>query len=296
MKPGDVIKVRHAFEDASLRIPIDSILPLRQLSAAAVRSVKYAQIAASIAEVGIIEPPVVVRDKSSSEVFHLLDGHIRIDVLRKRGDLEVVCLIATDDEAFTYNKRVSRIAIVQEHKMILKAIERGVPEERLAKALNISISSIKNKKRLLDGICDEAAELLKDKHVPINSIVELKKLKAVRQIEAVQLMTAMNKYTISYAQSLVAATPESQLIEGRKKPPVGLSDDQIAAMENQAALLEKEFRAIEENYGADNLDLVLAVGFVSRILRSAKAVGYMAQAHPDLLAEFQKLADRQRAA
>ena len=53
----------------------------------------------------------------------------------------MVCLVSTDDEAFTYNKRVNRIAIIQEHRMILKAIERGVPEERIAKALNIDVKA-----------------------------------------------------------------------------------------------------------------------------------------------------------
>jgi len=31
-------------------------------------------------------------------------------------------LISTDDEAFTYNKRISRLSAVQEHRMIAKAI------------------------------------------------------------------------------------------------------------------------------------------------------------------------------
>jgi hypothetical protein len=35
---------------------------------------------------------------------------------RNRGDTEVVCLVSTDDEAYTYNKRVNRIAIVREHR------------------------------------------------------------------------------------------------------------------------------------------------------------------------------------
>ena len=34
-----------------------------------------------------------------------------------------LCLIADDDEAFTYNKRVNRLATIQEHYMIVKAIE-----------------------------------------------------------------------------------------------------------------------------------------------------------------------------
>lgn len=289
------LAVRHAFENASLRIPIADIMPLRQLTPAILKSVKYAQIAASIAEIGIIEPPVVVRDKSDPDRFHLLDGHIRIDVLAKRGDIEVVCLVAMEDEAFTYNKRVSRIAIIQEHKMILMAIEKGVPEERLARALNVNIASIRHKKSLLEGICPEAADLLKDKHVPINTISELKKLKSVRQIEAVQLMIAMNKYTISYARSLVAATPDSQLVRG-KKSMKGLSAHQIELMENESASLDREFKTIEQDYGTDHLELVLATGYVARLLGSARIVRYLAQHHPDILSEFQKIAELQKAA
>jgi hypothetical protein len=44
--------------------------------------------------------------------------------------------------------------------MILKAVERGVPEERIAKALNVDVHSIVRKRRLLEGICHEVAEIL----------------------------------------------------------------------------------------------------------------------------------------
>jgi hypothetical protein len=47
---------------------------------------------------------------------------------------QVECLLAQDDEVFTYNKRVNRLAVVQEHFMIVRANERGVPEEKLARA------------------------------------------------------------------------------------------------------------------------------------------------------------------
>jgi hypothetical protein len=287
--------VRLAFETSSLRIALAEILPLRQLTPAIIKSVKYAQIAASIAEVGIIEPPVVVRDKADQNLFHLLDGHIRIDILRSRGETEAVCLVATEDEAFTYNKRISRIAIIQEHRMILKAIEKGVPEERLARALNVNISSIRHKRSLLDGICPEAVELLKDRHVPINTLGELKKLKQMRQIEAAELMIAMNKYSISYAKSLVAATPEGQLVRGTKTVN-GLSQQQIEMMENESATLDREFKAIEQDYGSDHLDVVLATGYVARLLENARIVRHMAQNHADILSEFQKIAELQKAA
>jgi ParB-like chromosome segregation protein Spo0J len=287
--------VKLAFETSSLRIALAEILPLRQLTPAIIKSVKYAQVAASIAEVGIIEPPVVVRDKADESLFHLLDGHIRIDILRSRGETEAVCLVATEDEAFTYNKRISRIAIIQEHKMILNAIEKGVPEERLARALNVNINSIRHKRSLLDGICPEAVELLKDKHVPINTLGELKKLKSMRQIEAAELMIAMNKYSISYAKSLVAATPEALLVRGTKSVK-GLSQQQIEMMENESATLDREFKAIEQDYGSDHLDVVLATGYLARLLENARIVRHMAQNHADILSEFQKIAELQKAA
>ena len=64
-------------------------------------------------------------------------------------------MISMDNEAFTYNERVNRLAIIQEHRMILKAIERGVSEERIAKALNVDVGSINRKRRLLDEICPD---------------------------------------------------------------------------------------------------------------------------------------------
>jgi hypothetical protein len=33
--------------------------------------------------------------------------HARIEALKDRGKTDVACLISTDDEAFTYNKRVN---------------------------------------------------------------------------------------------------------------------------------------------------------------------------------------------
>src|SRR3546814_6941371 len=92
---------------SSLRIPLGQIQLLRTMPEPMRRSVKYGQIAASIREVGIIEPPVVVRLPGKEERYRLLDGHMRIDVLKERGDKDVACLVATDDEAIIYKDRKS---------------------------------------------------------------------------------------------------------------------------------------------------------------------------------------------
>jgi hypothetical protein len=93
----------------------------------------------------------------------LLDGHVRFDILKEIGATEVRAIFATDDEAYTYNKRVNHIPPVAEHFMILKALSSGVSEERIAQVLNVDAASIRQKRKLLDGICPEAVDILRNR-------------------------------------------------------------------------------------------------------------------------------------
>ena len=120
--------IAQAFGSDFVVIPITSILPVKAIEKTVKSSHKYRQIAASVREIGLVEPPAVIRDARDANSYLLLDGHIRIEVLRDLGQTEVECLISTDDEAFTYNKRISRLSPVQEQRMIAKAIERNVPK------------------------------------------------------------------------------------------------------------------------------------------------------------------------
>lgn len=279
-----------------IRLAISDITPLRAVSDKVRNTRKYAQILSSIQDVGIIEPPIVAREKRHPGKYLLLDGHLRIDVLTGLGHTEVVCLVSTDDEGFTY-KRINRLAIIQEHKMILKAIERGTPAERIARALNIDPNTLKHKIRLLDGICPEAAELLKDKHVATHTFWALKRMSSLRQIEAAELMVAMNKYSSSYARALLVATARDQLVNGGKtKASKGLTDEQVNLMERESANLEREFKIAEQSYGTDHLDLVLVKGYLARLLRNARIVRFLAQHHQEFLSEFQKIADLENVA
>lgn len=284
--------VRMAFEPSGVTLPIADIIPLRLVSDAIKKSAKYAQISASIREIGIIEPPIVARDPSERGKYLLLDGHLRIEILKEMGKTEVFCLISTDDEAFTYNKRVNRIAIIQEHRMILKASERGVSDERIARALNVNVDDIRRKRHLLDGICPEVVEILKDRHVPLHTFTHLRKMTPIRQIEAAELMEAMNKYSVSYAQSLVAATPREQLVSPPKQRKMrGVLNEQRDLMAKESANLDREFKMIQQSYGSDHLDLVLAKGYLAKLVGNPRIARYLAQHYPEILAEFQKIAE-----
>ena len=143
--------------------------------------------------------------------------------------------------------------------MILKVIGRGVSEQRIAKALNVNVKSIRAKRDLLNGICPEVAALLKDKVCPINSFQALKKVKALRQYEITKTMIGIDNYSVAYARTLVAASSPDQLVSpGKPKAHRRISDEQMEEIERELANLQGEVNRIEETFAADHLNLLLA--------------------------------------
>ncbi len=283
-------KVQTAFEPASKVVALDDILPLHRVDSATRKAIKYRRIAASIEQLGVIEPLVIHPQKGRSGKYMLLDGHLRHDILKEMGEKETLCLIATDDEAFTYNHKVNQISPIQEHFMILKAIESGVSEERMAATLNIDVARIRQKRDLLRGVCPEAVELLKDRPAAPNALRELKKVKPMRQIEMAELMIAAHNFSATYAKCLFAATPAEQLaVDGGRKDTLGLDHEEIARIENEMGRLGREFKLIEESYGRNVLKLVVYVGYVKRLLENPSVTRYLTQHYGDILGEFKKL-------
>lgn len=206
---------------------------------------------------------------------------------------KVTCLIATDDESFTYNKRISRLATIQEHKMILRAVERGVPEARIAAALNVDVALIRRKRTLLNGICPEAAGLLKARHCPLNSFVALRKMKPLRQIQAAELMIAANNYTVSYCAAILAASEPADLVDpGARKEPSGVTREQAERMKAEMSSLQRNIKLIEGTLGPDHLRLVVAGRYVERLLQNDRIARYFEKHHAEILGEFRKIVDR----
>ena len=282
--------VHIAFERQIAVLPLSCLLPLRAVPARVKQTVKYMRIAKSLEEVGIIEPLVVARSKDQEGRYLLLDGHIRHAILVEAGQLEARCLIADDDEAFTYNKRVNRLATIQEHFMIVRAINRGVSEERLARALNVDIKHIKRRRILLDGICPEVIELLKDKTVNPETFEVLRKMKPMRQIETAELMMVAGNHTSSYAKALLAATRQVDLVKPDQPKKVGgLTPEQMARMEREMSSLQQDFKEIETSYGDDVLHLVIASGYLAKLVGNDEIERYLERDHGEILTEFRAI-------
>jgi hypothetical protein len=284
--------VRLACESEVVILPVANILPLRMHDAGIKVTVKYQCIESSIKELGLIEPLVVFPQAGSSEIYMLLDGHMRHLVLKTLGHKSAKCLIALDDESFTYNHKVSRLSAIQEHFMIRRALKNGVSEERIARSLHVNVSTIRQKRDMLEGICPEAVNLLKDRRCTNGVFRELRKVKPMRQIEIAELMAAAGNFTVAYVKCLVAMTDIGQTVEGnRPKELQTLSTEDVSRIENEMVHLSREFRLIEDSHGKNTLQLVIVTGYLRKMLDNARVVRFMVQNYSEILSEFQKLVD-----
>jgi ParB-like chromosome segregation protein Spo0J len=283
-------QVRVGFDRQGVTIPVINILPVKQLKPIVKASQKYHQILCSVREVGIIEPLMVFPQEGIAGRYLLLDGHVRLQILKDLGRTRAPCLIATDDEAYSYNKRINRIATIQEHMMILKAIKSGVSEERIARVLNVDVASIRQKRDLLDGICKEAVEILKTRQMSHLVFGLLKKMKPMRQIEVVELLATASNFSVPYTKALLAATKPDGLVEPDKHRPVqGLTSEQAAKMQGEMEVLQRELKLIEESHGNEMLNLVLARGYLGKLLGNGRITRYLNQNHTDILRELQSI-------
>jgi hypothetical protein len=284
-------KVGLGFDPQPLDVPVENILPSRGMPPGLATSRKFRQIKVSIGEIGLIEPLTVSPVPSDPDRFVLLDGHMRLLALRELGRTHVPCLAAIDDESYTYNNRINRLSSIQEHYMLRRAIERGVSPERLAKALSVDVSHIMKKMNLLEGICAEATALLEDRQFSAEMARVIRKMKPTRQIECVELMTSANNMTVAYAEALLAATPAELLVEGRKPRKLsGVTKEQMAKMEREMANLQGQYRLVEQTYGQDVLSLVLARGYLAKLIENAHVARYLRQRAPEILEQFESIA------
>lgn len=283
-------RVQIGFEAQTIEVAVDKLLPTRSVQPEFRKTRKFAQIRSSIREIGLIEPLIVTPSDPASGLHMLLDGHLRLLAMRELGLQTVTCLVSSDDEGYTYNKRVNRLATVQEHYMILRSLERGVPEERLAKALDINVASLRRKRDLLDGICPEVEEMLKDRNFSGDVMRQLKKMKPQRQIECADLMCSMNNFSVNYAGALLAATPPDQLADSsHPKRFRNLPAAEISRMEREMSLVQSRFKLIEQSYGNDMLNMVLARGYLNKLLSNKAVASYLQRRQPDLLEEFRSI-------
>ncbi len=281
--------VKAAFSPDVVILELARLTPLKEITEALRKEKKFEQIAASLEHVGLIEPIVVF--PAGRGKYLILDGHKRVDILKSRGVHDARCLLATDDESYTYNKRTNYLSPIGEHYMILKAIESGVTEERIAESLAVNIKAIRQKRNLLEGICPEAVDILRDKRVIPNALAVLRKMKPARQIEAAGLMVAAEKFSHRFAKALLLGTPNDLLAAPNRasKPMKPTEAARKTLLEQETGALLREYKSVEESYGSEVLTLSVCLSYVRRLLNNTRVERYVTKYHPEIGTQLQQL-------
>lgn len=174
--------------------------------------------------------------------------------------------------------------------MIRRAIERGVSKERLARALSVDLRHMDKKITLLDGIAPEVSDLLKDRQFSAEISRTLRKMKPTRQIECVELMVSANNVTVSYAEALLVATPTEMLVDGKKPEKLGgVTPEQMQRMEREMASLQGQYKSVEQTYGQDMLNLVIARGYLAKLLENKAVTKHLKQRQPEVFEQFESI-------
>lgn len=274
--------VKSAFRGRLLDLTIAQIRATRSLAVNLRKTRKYQTVKSSILEVGVIEPLAVYEVGDGN--YLLLDGHLRLEVLKEIGRTSALCLIATDDESFTYNRQVNRLSSIQEHKMIKAAIERGVPAERIAAALNVDVGRIRIRERLLVGIAPEVVELMRERMVGQGVFSILRKMKPIRQIEATEMMISANRISASFAKMVLLTSKQEMLIDPHAKSrPSGVTLEDLTRMEREMEKLASAYKVVEETHGETMLVLVVAKGYITRLVKNAQILDYLKRNHSEIV-------------
>jgi len=269
-------RVNPAFGRYIVKLPLSCIVARRELTEAMQLTACYKQIAASLEHIGLIEPLVVF--ERSDGTFLLVDGNTRFAILKSRGVIEVACIIAGDDEAYTYNRRVSHVPPMAQHFMLLRVLESGVSEERVAAALNVDVRSVRRKRDMLKGICPEAVSLLEGRRLSVRAFSALRKMKPLRQIEAAEYMIASNNFTLPFIKAILSITKPEMLTASRAGREVGSHP----LLEREHEGLVRDLKAVENSFGVDMLTLAVSFKYLERLMRNAKVKKYLEGTCPEI--------------
>jgi hypothetical protein len=109
-------------------------------------------------------------------------------------------------------------------------------------------------------------------------------MKPIRQLEVAELMVSANNYSANYAKALLATTKSVDLHHPEDlKKATGLNTEQMARLEREMASVSHDYKELEASYGDDMLLLVIAAGFLERLLSKHEVERFLAARHAEIV-------------
>jgi hypothetical protein len=286
---------------AVLRVlPISSIdLQVTQSSddkgRATERRAKQRRLTASIGRAGLIQPIVVRDQQGATGRYLLLDGYNRYQALVRLRTETAECLYTSDEAAVPHAPMVCHLTVYQQHAMVLRGIERGLTEMDLRRELGFSRMTVQRLLNLVRGIGDEALARLRCTWAPRVVYDQLRKARPSRQVRIADLMLAMNNFSEAYVTALIASSAPGDLLDPACRHNIeGLRPADIARFERARQPLEEGYLRACRDYGVLSLHLAVLASYVRELLNNPRVDHCLAQRHPAIHAELQRIAEPYR--
>ncbi len=96
-------------------------------------------------------------------------------------------------------------------------------------------------------------------------------------------MVASNTITMAHAEALLKATPPEQRSDTKSAKSKAAPLEQIVKLEKEMSQVHTQYKDAEQHYGSDLLNLVLAKGFVTKLLANDAVKSFIDRYEPEIL-------------
>jgi len=103
-------------------------------------------------------------------------------------------------------------------------------------------------------------------------------------------MIAANTITAAHADALLKATPPEQRTDYKPpqpEQPKGDPLEQIVKLEREMSQVQEKYKHAEENYGSELLNLVVAKGYLKKLMENEAVRSYVARHAFEILEQFE---------
>jgi hypothetical protein len=248
-------------------IPLAKIVALRPGTGDADGGSVDSDLTESIRKVGLIEPLLVEAVPGDAPAYQLLRGHRRVAVLKGLGWEEAASFVVERGATYLATNSSRGLNALQEHVMVRRSLDCGVNASLIATALKLDHVSVWRKRRLLRGICGEAAHTLSAGWATQSAYETVRKVSVPRQRLIARLFAATQNYSRAYGIVLLAATSTEDFVKPTPtKRLQGLGANDIRRIEQFGPGLEQMFLEASECYGQKRLEVVAMKSYLRAIL------------------------------
>jgi len=192
-----------------------------------------------------------------------------------------------ENESLIGKLRNGSLTAIQDYRLIMLALNRGMSKQDIARAQGICIHHLRLKMRLLRKISGRVAALFENSRITNPTFDVLGKMTKRRQVEVAKMMIATGNYSCEFATALLAATPQSGLV--KPKTVSGITPKQMAEMNRDVKALQHDMQRVESSYGNDMLNLTIASAYLRRLISNHEIEDYLGSNHPELLEGFREI-------